>query len=201
MSTAKVYAAAPTFGDAIIVNSVDTTLPSRSDCAGAPAAFRCPKPRGSTPATGIDASSSPLMNNQPLRQPKQLHTAQSARNQPATLPQDTAMKSEIGAADAATVASGSINATAQVAMTVMNALNPVPSMVAVGRLRSGFSTTSAGTAALSKPSIAYIVNPTAAEAPAKLNESACTGGSADPPGTKSRPPQRPGAARNRRSFT
>ena len=68
------------------------------------------------------------MNNQPLRQPKQLNTAQSATNQPATLPQDTAMKSEIGAADVATVASGSINATAQVAMTVTNALNPVPSM-------------------------------------------------------------------------
>src|SRR5512140_3129152 len=151
---AKLYAATPTFVYAIRVSSDVTTAPSTMLFAGDPFAFWRPNHSGSVPASAIAIGTSPPTSSQPLRQPKQLTTAQSATKAPAILPHDTAIKSETGALDVATTSSGSMSATAQVATMLTIALSPVPIIVARGTITAEFSTASAGTAALSRPSMA-----------------------------------------------
>ena len=72
------------------------------------------------------------------------------------------MKSAIGAVEDASVACGSISATAQLDNRVTTPATAVPDSVARGTLRTGSSMASAGTEALSRPSNANTVTPTAA---------------------------------------
>src|ERR1700736_4944377 len=113
--------------------------------------------RGNSPRCAMARGSSPCRRIQPLRAPKLLIEAKMASSLPAPPPQNCVAKSTNGAFDLASVAGGTSSNTVVQASAQISAVTTVPKRVAMGMVRAGFATLSAGMDADSNPNSAHSV--------------------------------------------
>src|SRR3984885_3068155 len=147
------------------ISSVANALPKHRPNPGVLCTDSRAKIRGNSPRFAIARGSSPCSRIHPFNAPNALIAANTATSFPAPLPQNCAAKSTNGALDRASVAGGTSSKTVVHAMAQISAVIIVPSSVAMGMVRAGLATLSAGMVAAYSPRSAQSVNVAAAVTP------------------------------------